>query len=281
MRIGLYEKGLPPLPGWPARMAACRDAGFDFLEIAVDETDDKRARLDWSAPERKAFSDAATDAGVPVFNLIFSILRRYPLGAPDAAVRASGIDLLKRGIALAADLGIRCIQIPGYFSFYEPAGPDGPARFEDSLACAAEQAADAGVMLGIENMDGRDVLSLRNALRHVDAVGSPWLQLYPDIGNLSANGLDVADELSAAAGRMIGIHLKDTRPGKYRRVPFGQGTVSFDDAFRALAETGYRGSFLIEMWNDGNPDSLRIVTDSLAFIRGKLASAYGRTGDAA
>lgn len=281
MRIGLYEKGLPPLPGWPARMAACREAGFDFLEIAVDETDDKRARLDWSSDERKAFRDATADTGLPVFNLIFSILRRYPLGAPDAAVRASGMGFLKRGIALAADLGIRSVQVPGYFSFYEPAGPGGAARFEDGLAQAAGWAADAGVMLGIENMDGTDVLSLRDALRHVDAVGSPWLQLYPDIGNLSANSLDVADELTAAAGRMIGIHLKDTRPGEYRRVPFGEGTVPFDDAFRALAETGYRGSFLIEMWNDGDPDSLRIVTDSLGFIRGKLAAAYGRTGDAA
>ena len=281
MRIGLYEKGLPPLPDWPARMAACREAGFDFLEIAVDETDDKRARLDWSRQERKAFRDAATDAGLPVFNIIFSILRRYPLGAPDPAVRVAGLDFLEEGIALATDLGIRCIQIPGYYSFYEPAGPDGAARFEDSLARAAGRAADAGVMLGIENMDGTDVLSLRDALRYVDAVGSPWLQLYPDIGNLSANGLDVADELTAAAGRMIGIHLKDTRPGEYRRVPFGQGTVPFDDAFRVLAQTGYRGSFLIEMWNDGDPDSLRIVTDSLAFIRGRLAAAYDRTGDAA
>ena len=281
MRIGLYEKGLPPLPDWPARMAAARNTGFDFLEIAIDESDEKRARLDWSPESRAAFRDAAAEAEMPVFNLIFSILRRYPLGAPDAAVRAAGLDYLKRGIGLAADLGIRCIQVPGYYSFYEPAGPDGAAHFESGLAEAAEWAADAGVMLGIENMDGTDVVSLRDALGHVDAVGSPWLQLYPDVGNLAANGLDVADELAAAAGRMVGIHLKDTRPGIYRRVPFGEGTVPFDAAFRTLAETGYRGSFLIEMWNDGDPGSLRIVADSLAFIRGRLAAAYGRTGDAA
>ena len=281
MRIGLYEKGLPPLPDWPARMAACRDAGFDFLEIAVDESDAKRARLDWPPMRRKAFREAVADAGTPVFTLIFSILRRYPLGAPDPAVRAAGIEFLERGIALAADLGIRCVQIPGYHSFYQPAGPDGAARFEDGLARAAGWAAEAGVMLGIENMDGTDVLSLRDALRHVDAIGSPWLQLYPDIGNLSANGLDVAEELAAAAGRMVGIHLKDTRPGEYRRVPFGVGTVPFDAAFRTLAATGYRGTFLIEMWTDGDPDSLRIVTDSLAFIRGRLSAAYDRTGDAA
>lgn len=280
MRIGLYEKGLPPLPDWPARMAAARNSGFDFLEIAIDESDEKRARLDWSPQSRNAFRNASAEAGMPVFNLIFSILRRYPLGAPDAQVRAAGLDTLKRGIALAADLGIRCLQIPGYYSFYEPAGPDGAARFESGLADSAAWAADAGVMLGIENMDGADVLSLRDGLRHADAVGSPWLQLYPDVGNLAANGLDVADELAAATGRMVGIHLKDTRPGVYRRVPFGEGTVPFDAAFRTLAETGYRGSFLIEMWNDGDPDSLRIVADSLAFIRGRLEAAYGRTGDA-
>ena len=125
MRIGVYEKGLPPLADWPARFAAARAAGFDFLEIAVDETAEKQVRLDWSPAERSAFANAAQGEGLAVYALIFSVLRKWSLGAPDAAIRQRGLALLERGIALAAETGMRCVQIPGYYSFYEPAGPDG------------------------------------------------------------------------------------------------------------------------------------------------------------
>jgi len=85
--------------------------------------------------------------------------------------------------------------------------------------------------------------------------------------------LDVSEQLELARGHLIGIHLKDTKPGVYRRVPFGEGIVPFEQAFRTLAEIGYQGTLLIEMWNDDNPESQGIVESSLAFIRKKLAAA--------
>ncbi len=273
MRIGVYEKALPVLPDWPARFAEARSAGFDFLEIAIDETDEKLARMDWPAREKQSFTAAFMAEGLPVQTLIFSVLRRFPLASPDADMRRKAGDLLRQGIEFAATTGIRRLQIPGYYSFYEPAGPDGWQRYTDALHQGAEHAADANVMLGLENMDGEDVLSLETALTHVEAVNSPWLHLYPDIGNLAANGLDVREQLKLASGHLIGIHLKDTKPGVYRRVPFGEGIVPFEDAFRTLGEIGYQGTLLIEMWNDDNPESQGIVKDSLAFIRQNLAAA--------
>lgn len=273
MRIGVYEKALPLLPDWSARFAAARAAGFSFLEIAIDESEGKLARLDWTARQKHAFTAAFMAEDLPVQTLIFSVLRRFPLGAPSADMRRMAADLLRQGIDFAASTGIRRLQIPGYYSFYEPAGPDGWQRYTDALQQGAEHAANANVMLGLENMDGEDVLSLETALSHIAAVNSPWLQLYPDIGNLAANGLDVSEQLKLARGHLIGIHLKDTKPGVYRRVRFGEGIVPFEDAFRTLGEIGYQGTLLIEMWNDDNPESQGIVKDSLAFIRQNLAAA--------
>lgn len=273
MHIGVYEKALPSLPDWSARFTAARETGFDFLEIAIDETDEKLARLDWTPKEKRAFATASMDQGLPVQTLIFSVLRRFPLASPDRGTRTKAADLLRRGIDFAATAGIRRVQLPGYYSFYEPAGSDGGQRYTDALLMGAEHAADANVMLGLENMDGQDVLSLETALGHVEAVNSPWLQLYPDIGNLAANGFDVSKQLELARGHLIGIHLKDTKPGVYRRVPFGEGVVPFEQAFRTLAEIGYQGTLLIEMWNDDSPESQDIVEASLAFIRKNLAAA--------
>ncbi|MCZ8489178.1 hypothetical protein O9992_24630 [Vibrio lentus] len=36
---------------WEERLIHAKEAGFDFVEISVDETDERRARLDWSDEE--------------------------------------------------------------------------------------------------------------------------------------------------------------------------------------------------------------------------------------
>ena len=63
----------------------------------------------------------------------------------------------------------------------------------------------AGVMLGLENMDGEDVTSLASAMEILREIDSPWFQLYPDMGSLAGNSLDVSAELRRAAGHIIGV----------------------------------------------------------------------------
>jgi L-ribulose-5-phosphate 3-epimerase len=46
-QLGLYEKAMPSHLSWLEKCQATKDAGFDFLEISVDETDAKLARLDY------------------------------------------------------------------------------------------------------------------------------------------------------------------------------------------------------------------------------------------
>ncbi|NTV38191.1 MAG: NAD(P)-binding protein, partial [Anaerolineales bacterium] len=83
--------------------------------------------------------------------------------------------------------------------------------------------------------------SITKAMIFVEGFNSPWFQVYPDVGNLGEHGLDVLAELDRGRGHLVGIHVKDTRPGEPRRVPFGQGIVPFVDAFRKLAELRYAG----------------------------------------
>lgn len=45
-RLGIYEKAMPTSLTWEERLIHAKEAGFDFVEISVDETDERRARLD-------------------------------------------------------------------------------------------------------------------------------------------------------------------------------------------------------------------------------------------
>ena len=43
--LGLYEKALPAEWSWERRLSAARELGFDYMEISIDETDGRMARL--------------------------------------------------------------------------------------------------------------------------------------------------------------------------------------------------------------------------------------------
>ena len=52
-RLGLYEKSMPDGLSWREKLAAGREAGFDWLEMSVDESDARLSRLEWSPRERR------------------------------------------------------------------------------------------------------------------------------------------------------------------------------------------------------------------------------------
>ncbi len=89
-------------------------------------------------------------------------------------------------------------------------------------------------------------------MKYVNAVDSPNLQLYPDLGNLTQWSDDPSQELIKGFDHIIAIHLKDTLPGIFKCVPFGKGTVQFNKLFKTLEELKYKRPFLIEMWADNS-----------------------------
>ena len=38
---------------WKEKLEAAKEAGYDFVEISIDETEEKLARLDWRKEERR------------------------------------------------------------------------------------------------------------------------------------------------------------------------------------------------------------------------------------
>lgn len=270
--IGIYEKALRPAP-WRDMLDAARTAGFDFVELSVDESPARLARLDWDAEERSGLRSAIRDAGIRVPTLCLSGHRRYGMGSTDPAVRDTASEMLKKAIRLADDVGIRVIQVAGYFAYYERPDPLARTRYVEGLARGARCAARYGVMLAVENIDTDDVGSIQAARQLTDEIDSPWVTIYPDVGNVVVNGHDVLTDLQNIDGAAVGIHLKDTRPGEPRRVAFGQGVVPFRAVFTELRHLGYSGPFMIEMWNDDPFSANEDAAAALGWIKRAMAAA--------
>ena len=209
--LGLYEKSMPNTLTLEEKLRQAKAAGFDFMEISIDETDAKLSRLDMTREERKALVDAMYQAGLPIKTMCLSGHRKYPLGSRDESVRARGLEIMEKAIQLACDLGLRIIQLAGYDVYYEEGGEDTRALFLENLKKSAEMAAAAGVTLAFETMETEFMNTVEKAMAYVKLVNSPYLKVYPDSGNLTnaavAYHTRVSDDLETGRGSISAVHL--------------------------------------------------------------------------
>lgn len=271
--LGIYEKALPPGEDWLTRLQLAGELGFDFVEMSIDESDDRLARLDWNSEQRLALIGTVAASGVRVPSLCLSAHRRFPLGSEDDRTRERGLEIMRKAIRLAQDTGIRVIQLAGFDVYYQQATAQTRARFRAGLAQAVAMASRAQVMLAMEIMDYALMNSISKALGYVHYLNNPWFQLYPDIGNLSAWDNDVQMELVAGRGHIVAVHVKDTRPGEFKNVPFGEGVVDFTRCLETLLASGYRGPYLLEMWSEKAPDPLQAVREARTWVVERMAEA--------
>lgn len=272
-RWGIYEKALPQGAGWPALLAAAASAGYQFLEISIDESDERLARLQWPAARRRELHESLDASPVKIDTMCLSGHRRFALGSASQAQRQKALEIMRRAIDFAAEFGLRIVQVAGYDVHYEPSTEETRRLYREALLASAEWARESCVMLALENVECPEVDSIEKGMRFVRACDTPWFQMYPDVGNLTAMGQDVPRELLLGGRSLVGIHLKDTRIREFRRVPFGKGLVDFDAAFRTLAGMGYRGIFMVEMWNEAEPDPVASVSQARQWLGAKLRTA--------
>ncbi|SBF92670.1 L-ribulose-5-phosphate 3-epimerase UlaE [Klebsiella pneumoniae] len=138
--LGIYEKALPAGECWLERLKLAKALGFDFVEMSLDETDARLARLDWSPEQRLALVKAVAETGVRVPSMCLSAHRRFPLGSEDDVVRHQGLEIMRKAIQLAQDVGIRVIQLAGYDVYYQQANDETRRRFRDGLKQSVEMA---------------------------------------------------------------------------------------------------------------------------------------------
>ncbi|STL76843.1 L-xylulose 5-phosphate 3-epimerase [Escherichia coli] len=132
--LGIYEKALAKDLSWPERLVLAKSCGFDFVEMSVDETDERLSRLDWSAAQRTSLVAAMIETGVGIPSMCLSAHRRFPFGSRDEAVRERAREIMSKAIRLARDLGIRTIQLAGYDVYYEDHDEGTRQRFAEGLA---------------------------------------------------------------------------------------------------------------------------------------------------
>jgi L-ribulose-5-phosphate 3-epimerase len=271
--LGLYEKSIPNTLSLKEKMIEAKNSGYDFLEISIDETDEKLSRLKWDIKQKSELLKASMETDIKVITMCLSGHRKYPIGSEDGKIRNTGMEIMSDAINFAGDLGIRIIQIAGYDEYYEPSNKNTRRNFLENLKLSVQMAARKGVILAFETMETEFLNTVEKAMYYVDIINSPYLQVYPDLGNITnaaaAYGQKVSDDLLKGKGHIAALHLKETVPGKFREVPYGSGHVNFSEAIKITYEMGVR-LYLAEFWHTGNDDWHYQLKFAESFIRSKF-----------
>lgn len=274
-KLGINEKSLPKNITWMERLTLAKKLGFSFIELSIDETDERLERLDWSQSQRFEVVTAIYEAGITIDTMMLSGLRKYPLGSADEVVQKQSIDIVKKAVLLARDLGIRNIQIAGYDEFYGEKTLTTRENFIENLQQVVYFAAQFQIMIAIETMDDYFINTIAKVKEIKKQIKSPWLQAYPDLGNISAwLQNETAHDLETGIENIIAIHLKDTLKvthtalGKFKDVPFGEGDVDFRGLLRTLKRLDYHGTYTIEMWSETLKNPIPTVEAAHEFFEG-------------
>lgn len=259
-RFGIYEKAIPNRYEWKDKIEIALAGGYDFIEMSVDESDERLSRLDWTKETCLELRNLLFKSDFYINSMCLSAHRRFPFGSEDISKRERAYEIMEKAINLAEALGIRNIQLAGYDVYYEDQSPETEMRFIEGLRFATKLASEANIMLSIEIMDTHFLGTITRCLKYINLINSPWLQIYPDLGNLTQWTDDPSGELIKGFNHIVAIHLKDTKPGIFKCVPFGEGSVKFNELFKTLSEKEYSGPFLIEMWADNALDESKDET---------------------
>ena len=159
------------------------------------------------------------------------------------------ISLLRRAIAIAADLGAPVV------SFWSGVVPDGLDRADawNRFSAGCEdmilEAQARGVTLGLEPEPGMLVERVDDWERFAARLGHPdGLGLTLDIGHCQCLETEPIEECVRRGGdRLVHVQIEDMRRGVHEHLDFGDGEIDFPPVLAALAEIGYRGLVCVEL----------------------------------
>ncbi|MCL1895215.1 MAG: L-ribulose-5-phosphate 3-epimerase [Clostridiales bacterium] len=268
--LGLYEKSICTTWPWEDKFSLVKEAGYDYLEIAVDATPQKLDRL-YDKEEKLAIRRASEKYDMPLYTFIFTANRFFPLGSRDGEIREKGVALLCDAIDFASYVGARIVQIAGYDEYEKPRGLETEGHFRNSLELCLGHAALRGVIISLETIDTDFLDTTHKAMRFVREFDSAYLQIGVDPGNITAMGHNPVTDMPVGGKHIVKAEFKDVRPGQVRDVFYGSGVLDFGACFKTLNEIGFRGFLTAEMWAYDDPEFHPNIFKAFEFLKAAMA----------
>lgn len=241
-------KDLPPAE----QIQAAAAAGFRGLELALAA--EGPLRPDTPLRECAAWAARAADSNLRIVGLASALFWQTNYGSPDETDRRRAIELtlhlLDRAAVLQAGAILVVPAVVGKTAEARMLVPyaDALHRTFETLASLRHEAEARGVVIALENVWNRFLLSPVETAELIDRINSPCVGVYFDVGNVLAFGYP-QDWIAILGRRIARVHAKDydlSKPGRAGFCPLGEGSVDWPAVVAALREIGYDGPLTYE-----------------------------------
>ena len=225
---------LPSALSLAERFQLARKAGFQGVEPNT-----------LNAPgESQQYKEAATAAGIEITSIMNSDHWKYPLSDSDPEVVKKCMDGIRTSMQNAHDLNAGAVLlVPGIVTA-DVRYVDAYRRSQEKIRELLPLAKELGVIIAIENVGNRFLLSPLEFARYIDEFDSPFVKAYFDIGNIVANGYP-QDWIRTIGKRLVRVHIKRFEPGvdhpKFDPADRRTQGINWVEVSKALKEIGYTG----------------------------------------
>lgn len=221
----------------PDKFKLAKKCGFEGIEINVDPN-----RTEKDAAE---LGKIARDAGTPIHSIVFGGWSA-PLSDPDPKVTKKGIDGMKQTLRNAKAFGADAVLLVPAFVKEDVSYDDAYKRSQENVRKLIPTARDLQVIIAVENVWNKFLLSPIEFAQYVDEFQSPWLRAYFDVGNVIIFGF-AQHWIRILNKRIVKIHLKDFKRKGYEWPNLLDGDVNWPEVRKALTEVGYKGYLTPEL----------------------------------
>ena len=238
------------------RFQLAHDCGFEQIECGT--TDEPSAAQE--------ILEASKKTNV----LVHSVMNRdhwnYPLSSPDPAVVDKSMKGLETSLHNAKLWGCDTVLLVPAVVTPEVSYKQAWERSQVQVRKILPLAQELQIIIGIEEVWNKFLLSPLEFAQYVDEFQSPWIRAYFDVGNVVISGYP-QDWIRTLGKRIVKLHLKDftfkNRVANF--VNLRDGEIDWKAVYRALAEIGYRGTATVEL-DGGGEAYLRDVSHRVDLI---------------
>lgn len=233
LKKAVYVSMLPKELGWVEKFRLAREVGFEGIEIGTISDNGV-------AEEIKA---AAAKANLPIHSVMNADHWKFPFSSDDPGVVAKGVAGMEQSLRNAKLWGAEAILlVPGIVdakTSYEAAWKRSQKVIKERIL---PMAADMKIVIGIENVWNKFLLSPLEMARYVDEFASPWVKAYLDVGNMLFYGFP-QDWARTLGSRIVRVHVKDFKQERntYSWTNLGEGNIDWPEVRKALADAKYSG----------------------------------------
>lgn len=231
LQLGMLPRELSDVD----KFKLAKKCGFDGIEGSPMNDLDAARQL----------GNLSRQAGVP----IHSIVRGgwdTPFSDPDPKVIDKGLATMETALRSAKVLGAETVLLVPAIVNENVSYAQAYKRSQTHIKKLLPLAEELGVVIAVENVWNKFLLSPLEFARYVDEFESPWLKAYFDIGNVILFGYS-QDWIRTLGKRIVKIHLKDFKRRGYEWTNLLDGDVNWPQVRRALDEISYDGYLTTEL----------------------------------